>query len=308
MSLLDNLPKKFDNLMHLRCLFVLWGGFEDTSVGCPPSVYKLYHLKMVRLNGCLWDSSRLRNLINLRRLNYSGIQAGPPPRIGHLTSLQKLKVDLRYVRMCEIRDLNDLRCLHIVGIEKSNVEDSKLAKLAEKKNLTKLLLSWDTSIRVSGTEELLLDNLQPHTSLTKLKIIGYSGTRSACWMGHPVISNLVYLNIAYCWNWENLPVLGRLPALRYLHIGSMSAVKRTDHSFYGCEDPHPAFPSLELLVLTSLPALEEWVEMEGRNVLPQLKTLEIEWCGALWNIPALSSMLANLTIRGVGLDTFPAIY
>lgn len=170
MGLLENLPKEFDNLMHLRCLFGLWTGFE-----CPSSVYKLYHLKMVRLNGCLWDSSRLRNLINLRRLNYSGIQAGPPPHIGHLTSLQYLKVDLKYERMNEIRDLNDLRCLHIVGIQNSNVEDSKLANLAEKKYLSKLSLSWDVSrqesgteeLRESGTEELLLDNLQPRQTQDK---------------------------------------------------------------------------------------------------------------------------------------------
>lgn len=303
MRLLVNLPKEFDNLMHLRCLFGIWIG-----VRCPSSVYKLYHLEMIRLKGCLWDSSRLRNLINLRRLDYSCIQAGPPPHIGHLTSLQYLEVDLKYERMSEIRDLNDLRCLHIVGIQNSNVEDSKLAKLAEKKNLSKLSFSWDNSTRESGTEELLLDNLQPHTSLTKLKISGYSGTRSPCWMGHPVISNLVYINIAKCRNWQNLPALGRLPALRYLHLRNMHAVKRIDHSFYGCEDPHPGFPSLELLFLSDLPALEEWVEMEGRNVFPQLKTLSIEDCRALRNIPALPSMLANLKITDVGLDTFPAIF
>uniref|UniRef100_A0A0E0IJA0 Uncharacterized protein n=1 Tax=Oryza nivara TaxID=4536 RepID=A0A0E0IJA0_ORYNI len=312
-SSLFKLPDKFGNLMHLRYLY---HSESQKKVGkysfwCPCSIYKLYHLQMIQLNRCLLVSWRLGNLISLRHIYFSGTIYGFSPYIGHLTSLQDLH-DVNVPPKCgfiasELMDLKDLRYLCIRCLENVNADEATLAKLGEKENLIMLSLTWKNSQQESDTEERVLNNLQPHMNLTKLKIKGYNGSRSPCWLGNTTIINLTYLYISNCSYWQHLPPLGELPSLKYLYLICLNSVKRIDSSFYGCERPF-GFPSLEYLFIEHLPALEEWVEMEGEHLFPRLKALVVRHCKELRNVPALPSTVTYLEMNSVGLTTLHEPY
>jgi hypothetical protein len=122
-------------------------------------------------------------------------------------------------------------------------------------------------------------------------------------MESPMLTNLTYISLSCCKNWQHLPPLGRLPSLKYLYLKDMDSVKIIEDSFYGCEGSF-AFPSLNLLSIENLPSLEEWVEVENMIMFPRLEVLRISRCMALRNIPALS----YLEITDVGLSTLPGTY
>uniref|UniRef100_A0A0D3FUY1 Uncharacterized protein n=1 Tax=Oryza barthii TaxID=65489 RepID=A0A0D3FUY1_9ORYZ len=264
-----------------------------------------------KLNGCLLVSGQLGNLISLRHIYFSGILCGFRPYFGYLTSLQDLNdvyVPLKFASVArELADLKDLCYLSIHCLENVNAEEATLAKLDEKEYLIMLSLTWKSSQQESYTEEQVLDNLEPHMNLTKLKINGYNGSRSPCWLGNTTIINLTYLYISDCSYWQHLPPLGELPSLKYLYLICLISVKRLDSSFYGCEQPF-GFPSLEYIFIECLPALEEWVEMEGEHLFPQLKALAVMDCKELRNIPALPSTLTYLEMDSVGLTTLHEPY
>uniref|UniRef100_A0ACD5UPT8 Uncharacterized protein n=1 Tax=Avena sativa TaxID=4498 RepID=A0ACD5UPT8_AVESA len=311
-SSLFKLPDAFGNLIHLRYLYHREPSKKVAkySFWCPCSIYKLYHLQMLELNRCLLVSWRLGNLVSLRYPYFSGQLIGIPTFIGHLTSLQHLDFDVPHGYGFLARGLENLKGLsHLYadGLENVNAREATLAKLGEKENLIMLSLTWKSSQPEADTEEQVLSSLQPHTNLAKLKIRGYCGMRSPSWMENPMLTNLTYISLSCCNNWEHLPPLGRLPSLRYLYLKDMNAVKRIEGSFYGCEGTF-AFPSLKLLWIEMLPSLEEWVEVEGVIMFPRLEELCIKRCRVLRSIPALPSSLAYLEIFDVGLSTLPATY
>lgn len=247
----------------------------------------------------------------LFHIYYSGFLIGFPPYIGQLNSLHELTdfyIPHQHGFLArELQDLKDLRHLHFDGLENVNIEEAAFAKLSKKENLVMLSLTWGSSQQEADNEERVLNNLQPHSNIAKLKIGGYNGPRAPCWMKNPILTNLTYISLSSCHNWQRLRPLGTLPSLKYLYIRHMNAVKRIDHSFYGCQNPF-GFQSLKLLYIESLPKLEEWVGTEGRNLFPQLKALYIKGCIALRNVPVLPSTLAYLKINRVGLTTLPATY
>lgn len=313
-SSLFKLPDAFGNLAHLRYLYHR-GPVKEVakdSFWCPCSIYKLYHLQLIDLNRCLLLPWRLGNLVSLRYLyvTVTGRQFGNPTSIGHLTSLQELGLNVPHhygFVARELEHLKGLRHLYASGLENVNAREATLAKLCEKENLIMLLLAWNSGQLEADTEEQVLNSLQPHMNHAKLKIEGYNGIRSPYWMENPMITNLTYIALSYCNNWQHLPPLGRLPSLRYLYLTDMNAVKRIEGSFYGREGTF-AFPSLKLLSVEGLPSLEEWVEVEGMIMFPRLEELCIRRCRVLRNIPALPSSLAYLEIFDVGLSTLPATY
>ncbi|KAK1682606.1 hypothetical protein QYE76_043454 [Lolium multiflorum] len=209
--------------------------------------------------------------------------------------------------MRELEHLKALRHLYVHGLENVNAREATLAKLGEKKNLIMLSLTWLSGQLEADAEERVLNNLEPHMNLVELNIEGYNGMRSPCWMEIPMLTNLTYISLSCCNNWQHLPPLGRLRSLKYLYLQDMKAVKRIEDSFYGHEGVF-AFPSLKLLLLKRLPSLEEWVEAEGMIMFPRLVELCIGQCRALRKIPALPPSLAYLEIHDVGLSTLPATY
>lgn len=306
------LPDAFGNLLHLRYLShpCPWMERGKKRIWFLCSIYKLYHLQILR-STCSLVSWRLGNLVSLRHLDSYISVIGLPPYLGRLTSLQELCFHCVQYRhglfASEIKNLKDLRYLEASGLENINVEEATLVKLGEKESLNMLSLSWQMGQRDAGIDERVLDHLQPHTSLAKLKISGYSGSRSPCWMENPILTNVTYISLSDCHQLQYLPPLGRLASLKYLYLRNMNTVKTINSSFYGCQNPF-GFPSLKLLHIEGFPALDEWVEPENRNLFPQLEVLVIQRCKALRNVPALPSTLAYFKLSDVGLTTIPATY
>jgi hypothetical protein len=120
-------------------------------------------------------------LVSPRQLYCYGFTIGPPLFNGRLTSLQVLNHHVRHgngLLASEIQVLYDLRTTEVSGLENVKVEEAILTKLNEKKSLNFWSLIWQSGQSKEGFDEGVLNGLQPHTNLTRLKIEGYNGSRS----------------------------------------------------------------------------------------------------------------------------------
>ncbi|XP_020596732.1 putative disease resistance RPP13-like protein 1, partial [Phalaenopsis equestris] len=244
----------FENLRHLRYL-----NLTAHLTHMPRSLSSLYHLRFIIYNQLFWGSWSenflpydVGNLSNLRHLELHHKVFSSVPGIGKLRSLQELhefnvKNENGY-RIGELEHMSELRKLKIHFLE--NVKDAKearKAKLFEKRKLTDLYLNWGNtvderneefgSLRKTVNSDLdvnVLENLKPYKNLMRLSIVSYKGVSSAKWMYNAdLISNLEYISLNGCSEWETLPPLGQLPHLKSLYLYNMPQAKRLDHKFHG---------------------------------------------------------------------------
>ncbi|KAH0452506.1 hypothetical protein IEQ34_019805 [Dendrobium chrysotoxum] len=330
---LKMIPEAIGYLRHLRYLKIV-----RTSVALlPRSLSNLYHLMFM-----IYDRGGLRiqndflpkDLNNLFNLHYLKLPWDVIPGmhgIGKLTSLQGLdgfyvKKEIGY-RIEELEHMNELRQLRIQLLQ--NVKDAKeaySAKLYQKRNLMDLSLEWrhihvydwDSRIKycIGRTEtffdpyldEKVLDNLQPHNSLKQLQIYSFMGTRSAIWMNNiNLISNLECIRLEECLEWQTLPPFGQLPFLKSLILHNMPKVKRLDNKFH-VNDKDCLFPSLKVLNINKLQALEDWFDAaaaaEGGCLFPCLTELYLKDCPNLQELPFLPPELKKLEIDNIGWKAF----
>ncbi|KAG0488671.1 hypothetical protein HPP92_007482 [Vanilla planifolia] len=329
---LKALPKEIGSLVHLRFLKLV----QTTITRLPRSICNLYHLEIVAYEEMHQVSHNflpkgINNLPKIRHLILPWDEIDGIPGIGRLAFLQGIDgfriKDEAGRRIEELRLLNELRLLRIKLIE--NVKDAGEAeqvKLNEKHHLVDLSIEWgdgkkccedgdeywdDENLRDHSRGELdeqVIDRLQPHTNLKKLTIHGYMGTRSATWMTPSLISNLESIRLHKCLGWESLPPFGELPHLKILDLSDIPQVKRLDCEFHG-KRVYGCFPSLEVLLIRKMEALEEWsvsaAAIEVHQCFPYLRKLHIQQCPKLQELPTLSPSLQRLKIVDVGLTTFP---
>ncbi|KAF5193592.1 Exocyst complex component exo70e2 [Thalictrum thalictroides] len=292
-------------------------------------------MQTLNLRGCLnliGLPKGISELINLRHLDMdvSCLLLSMPPGVGHLAELQTLAAFVvgkqNGCRINELKNLANLRgTLSILRLENAtSLEEAKEAALDKKKYLDKLDLHW-TELQ-DGLE--LLENLQPHTQVQELEIVGYGGIKFPYWMGDPLFSKLSTISLHGCRKCELLPPLGKLPSLKSLCISDMDAVKTIHHHFYGRNMdsknsdlggieleavPHNvsmfnAFPGLENLTINAMNKLELWIEIEEGD-FPRLQKLNISGCSKLTTLPELLllSSLKQLEIsRCPSLKSLPS--
>ncbi|KAH0463571.1 hypothetical protein IEQ34_008153 [Dendrobium chrysotoxum] len=233
--------------------------------------------------------------------------------IGKLKSLQELNMfDLRDVsgyRIGELENMNDLCKLGINYLENvKDAEEAYSANLCAKRRLTDLTLCWsNTDSRNIDLDENVLDNLQPPKCLRNLRIQRYMGARSAIWMKNVnPISNLEKIELSICSEWETLPPFGQFPFLKSLKLLNMPKVKWLESKF-NVNDKYHAFPSLEVLHISDLEALEDWFEAgvaaEDGCLFPCLIKLALYNCPKLKELPSLPSKLKSLEIVRIGWTT-----
>nr|TKR63651.1 hypothetical protein D5086_0000323150 [Populus alba] len=104
------------------------------------------------------------------------------------------------------------------------------------------------------------------------------------------------LSIKYCGKLRQLPTLGCLPRLKILEMSEMPNVKCIGNEFYNSRDSAGVlFPALQILTLSMMDGLEEWMVPGGEvvAVFPCLEELSIKACGKLKSIPIcrLSSLV-----------------
>ncbi|XP_057497438.1 putative disease resistance protein At3g14460 [Actinidia eriantha] len=209
-----------------------------------------------------------------------------PMQIGRLRGLQHLTNFV--VGKCIGSGINELKEFHHLRGKLSlsclqNViggEDAFEANLKEKKHLEELVLKWGYTNEDSQHEREVLEKLQPHTNLKRLKIENYGGTQFPDWLGDQSYYNIVSLFLNNCNYCLSLPPLGQLPSLKYLTIASMNLITRVGQEFYGDGSFTKPFQSLETLHFEKM---SEWVDWElfGNGEFSQLRELRIIRCPKL---------------------------
>ncbi|XP_020576512.1 putative disease resistance protein RGA3 [Phalaenopsis equestris] len=320
----EKMSEAIKNLRHLRYL-----KFTRSLTQMPRSLSSLYHLRFIICkNGVLESCSDdflpgdVSNLSNQRHLEMPPNAFSSVPGIGKLRSLQELnefnvKNENGY-RIGELEHMSELRKLKINFLE--NVKDAGEAgnaKLFEKRKLTELFLNWGKTVnkwKLEGGDRCeqnivnseldvnVLEILEPYKNLKRLSIVSHEGACSAKWMYNTdLISNLEYICLNGCSEWEALPPFGQLPHLKSLYLCNMPKAKRLDYKFHG-NDKVSVFPSLEVLNIMGLLVLEDWFDGAAANdcFFPCLTELSLVNCPNLQELPYLPPKLRKMKIQNIG--------
>nr|XP_034607135.1 putative disease resistance protein RGA4 [Setaria viridis] len=263
---------------HLR--YVSFSGMQEVQ-----GLSKLYHLQILASERSInLGPEQLKKLGNLSRLRYVsyGINGFGEFFVVGLSSLQELHnfqvQEKEGYQIHSLRNLSKLCKLKMCNLE--NVRSHKeiiKAKLNEKSHLRSLSLNWsETNDGPKDEDDRILDQLEPHTRLQNLEIAGYNGVRFPSWFNHLSLTNMVSLELRRCGKWVRLPAFGKLKLLKHLELQKLTELKQIGIS------PDVSLPQ-------------------------NLKTLVVEGCKELRELPLLPPSLVQLEINDVGLSTLPRI-
>ncbi|KAK4485086.1 hypothetical protein RD792_007694 [Penstemon davidsonii] len=298
-SNIDDLPSEVGKLKHLRCLNL--SGNDIRSL--PNAICSLWNLKILNLNYCRnlvslpKDMKFMRNLRHLL-LEYCSSLSEMPLNIGELVSLQTLSLFI--VGHEKDNQLKELEFLNLGGklviklLEKEkNIVDAKKAILAKKQNLRDLDLRWEvenSSKPGENVDDKVIEALQPHPNLEKLRVHGFKGNNFPLWMGNSTLENIVEIIIERCPNCLSFPQgFGELPHLKRLTLVELAVQYIIEDDTRDVNSLTPKFPRLEELHLLYLPNLKSLLKVEMVEMFPNLQSLSIDGCPSLI-LPKLSSL------------------
>ncbi|XP_017629252.2 putative disease resistance protein RGA4 [Gossypium arboreum] len=267
---------KMHDLMHDLAVSV--AGTESNIVDSnniaseilPKSICKILNLQVLKLDVCSGLEElpkKIEKLVNITHLGckYCGLLTHMPRGIGKLISLETLSmfvVDKNGSHggadLSELRGLNNLKGqleIRNLGFVKNAKEKFKAANLKEKQHLRSLDLIWNGG---NGDDEKSLEDLQPHSNLKELRIVGWRGdAKFPSWFY--LLPNLVRIEI-FGSNFKHLPSFAQLPRLQQLEIGNCTELKyMDDNSPKGSQgEAESFFPSLKHLHLKNCRNMKSW--------------------------------------------------
>ncbi|XP_074287455.1 uncharacterized protein LOC141612539 [Silene latifolia] len=345
-----SLPKSIGKLLHLRSLDL--SDNSDLKV-LPKSITKLVNLQTLNLYNCKSlkqlpdDVSKLVDLSTLDIVDCDALSYVPMPAgIGMLTNLQTLcqfVVGARpsstskqwFYGLVDLKHLNKLKG-HL-KIELAVLKNAKFVKeeqggggyLRSKEHLENIVINFSEGEEYGSkeSEQALLEEMQPHHNVKRLKLNGYHGETIPRWPGRGDNStlfdfpNLVTLRIVDCSELLYLPwQIGKLPHLKTLQISNLPNMEYVADSETLVSDVGSSFfPCLDFLEIDELPKLKGWwrrsesgshmvnsstdsrssregqVEWESSPCFPLLKILSIRNCENMMFVP-LCPQLEQLII------------
>ena len=312
-DLLDSI----DKLKHLRYL-----DLSETMIReLPKSVCNLYNLQTIMLCRCRYLielPSRMENLINLRYLDISHTSVKEMPsdicKLKNLRSLPTFIADQNWgLSLGELRELSGSLTISKLDNVIRGKDALEANNMKDKQYLDELNLYWnyknasDQGDVVQNERDILI-SLQPHTNLKRLRIYYFDGLSFPNWVGDPLFSNLVLLELRNCYNCTSLPPLGQLPSLKHLLILGMDGVERVGSEFYHYGNSYsfntikPYFSSLQTLQFADMTNWEKWLCCGcRRGEFPRLEELYIYKCPKLiGKLPKQLRSLKKLQIEGCG--------
>ena len=160
-------------------------------------------------------------------------------------------------------------------------------------------MSWGGETDDSKHERDVLENLLPYTTMKKIMIMNYAGTRFPNWLGDQSFCNIVDVHLQHCKCCDIMPPLGQLSSLKTLWIRSFDAVVMVGPEFYGNSSAvMKPFALLESLRFEPMPNLKEWsIPVEDAEAFPNLRELYIWNCQRLTgDMPLFLPSLTEFTI------------
>ncbi|XP_042030385.1 disease resistance protein RGA2-like [Salvia splendens] len=295
----EEIPDSVRGLVHLRNLNIS----NTKIVKLPKWIGELHLLQTLRVN--IWRleklPSTLKYMFNLRHLHiYSDTKF--PAEIGKLTSLQTLPYFTvgkeKGYHIEELGSLENLKgMLKIGNLEMvCDKEDALKANISQKPNLFHLAFRWSDYREDEINDESVLEGLQPHENLKKLKISRFRGKRFPAWTEKMEVrdgprgswvplANLIEIKLSECSKIEEIPSLEHLPNLKSLSLYSLRKVRLINTSFNH-------LTSLKIEELDILEYLPERIFYNNQN----LSCLEICNCGVLRELPDGLDTLNSLEI------------
>ncbi|KAH7688914.1 P-loop containing nucleoside triphosphate hydrolase protein [Dioscorea alata] len=328
-SHMQDFPDAIAHLKHLQYL-----DLTSTRIkSIPESLCRLYQLRVLKLRYPLILPSLFHNLINLQ--NWC-MYEDDHKVFDERWLKYHVKRERGYV-VAQLSNMNELRGeLSIMDLENiDSMEEAMKAKLKEKRHIKTLGLVWNYTMDSykQDAQEEVLEGLQPHPNLERIKISCYMGSKIPSWLMTVELHKLRKICLVRCINWTCLPAaLGLLPSLEKLHIHSM------ENRTVECSDSViEMFPSLKQLVLSNVAISFKGMSTPSsssvgrRKLLPLLQYLKLRESdgthGFHWpiyttleqlyirNIPSLDdqlprrlhglSSLTRLELSGAKIKTFP---
>ena len=290
---LVKLPESICELNSLRYLDISRSSVQEL----PEKFWCLYNLQVLDASHSKLQRIHqgVTKLINLRHLALPAESSQALSWVRGLGNLSCLRNLSEYIvaeesgrGIDELKFMNQLngtlciRCLANVWSE----EEAAEARLVGKQYLKELVLQWrQGSLRLTRSDNGVLQGLRPHSRIECLKVDAFCGDRLPSWFKPEDLPTLRSLELSYCVSLESLSI----PCFADGTQTGGNGNNGTQHASSSISRNNGivslAFTRLTTLAVFGCWALTNLEQFLTPEILPSIKSITLEECGDLVSIP-----------------------